>query len=157
MLPLLNQATLLPIIRQIYVRSNVAILWDVESCSMAEVYQYLREHTVFIFRILHFFFFLFAPIWELAPTLEHRADLSVSWTFTGGRTPWTGDQVVGRPLSKHRKTHTHIKQPCPEWDSNPRSRPPSERRQYMPQIARPPWPAGSSICLLISFVLDVMA
>jgi hypothetical protein len=23
---------------------------------------------------------------------------------------------------KHRKTHTHIKHPCPEWDSNPRSR-----------------------------------
>jgi hypothetical protein len=20
---------------------------------------------------------------------------------------------------KHRKTHTHIKHPCPEWDSNP--------------------------------------
>jgi hypothetical protein len=32
---------------------------------------------------------------------------------------------------KHRKTHTHIKYPCPEWDSNPRSRLPSERRQYM--------------------------
>jgi hypothetical protein len=33
---------------------------------------------------------------------------------------------------KHRKTHTHTKQPCPEWDSNLRSRPPSERRQCMP-------------------------
>jgi hypothetical protein len=28
---------------------------------------------------------------------------------------------------KHRKTHTHINHPRPEWDSNPRSRPPSER------------------------------
>jgi hypothetical protein len=42
---------------------------------------------------------------------------------------------------KHRKTHTHIKHPLPEWDSNPRSRLPSERRQYMPQTARLPWPA----------------
>jgi hypothetical protein len=30
-----------------------------------------------------------------------------SWTF--GRTPWTGDQLVARPLPvhKHRKTHMH--------------------------------------------------
>jgi hypothetical protein len=33
---------------------------------------------------------------------------------------------------KHRKTRTHIKNPCLEWDSNPRSRPQSERRQCMP-------------------------
>jgi hypothetical protein len=30
---------------------------------------------------------------ELAPILENRADCSVSWTFTGGRTPWTGDKA----------------------------------------------------------------
>jgi hypothetical protein len=29
-------------------------------------------------QIPSFFFFLFAPIWELAPTLEHRDDFSVS-------------------------------------------------------------------------------
>jgi hypothetical protein len=63
--------------------------------------------------------------------LEHRADFSVSWSFTDGRTPWTSDQLVARPLPKHRKTCTHIKHPCPEWDSNPRSWPPSEQRQYM--------------------------
>jgi hypothetical protein len=34
-------------------------------------------------------------------------------------------------LHKHRKTHTHTKHRCPEWDSSPRSRLPSERRQYM--------------------------
>jgi hypothetical protein len=67
---------------------------------------------------------------ELAPILEHRADYSVSWSFTGGRTPWTGDQLVPRPLPKHRKTRTHIKHPCPRRDSNPKSRPPSDRRPY---------------------------
>jgi hypothetical protein len=31
-----------------------------------------------------------------------------------------------------KRTHTNIKHPCPEWDSNPWSRLPSERRQCMP-------------------------
>jgi hypothetical protein len=74
--------------------------------------------------------------------------------FTDGRTPRTGDQLVARPLylntgqHKHRKTHTHIKHPCPEWESNLRSRPPSERRQYMPQTSRLPWPA----CCILHYV-----
>jgi hypothetical protein len=41
--------------------------------------------------------------------LEHRADYSVSWSFTGGRFPWTGDQLVARPLPKHRSTQTQEK------------------------------------------------
>jgi hypothetical protein len=44
--------------------------------------------------------------------------------YTVGRTPWTGDQPVAKPLptpgtAKTRNTHRH---PCLEWDSNPRSR-----------------------------------
>jgi hypothetical protein len=36
-----------------------------------------------------------------------------------------------------KRTHnTNTKHPCPEWDSNPRSRRPRERRQFMPQTAR---------------------
>jgi hypothetical protein len=31
-----------------------------------------------------------------------------------------------------KSTDTNTKHPCPEWDSNTRSRLPSERRQYMP-------------------------
>lgn len=39
--------------------------------------------------------------------------------YTLGRTPWTGDQSVARPLPTHRiKAHRH---PCLDWDSNPRS------------------------------------
>jgi hypothetical protein len=101
-----------------------------------------------LINICDFFVFLFAPTLKLAPTLEHRADFSVSWSFTDVRTPWTGDQLVARPLPKHRKTHTHFKYPCPEWDSNPRFRLPSDRRQFMPQTARQPWPPISVIMYL---------
>jgi hypothetical protein len=42
--------------------------------------------------------------------LEHRADFSVSLIiFTDGRTPWTGDQIVARPLPKRRSTQTQSK------------------------------------------------
>jgi hypothetical protein len=38
-----------------------------------------------------------------------------SWTF--GRTPWTGDQLVARPLPVHtnteKRTNTNTKHPCP--------------------------------------------
>jgi hypothetical protein len=49
----------------------------------------------------------------LLPPLEHRADFSVFWSFTDGRTLLTGDQLVAKPLPKHRTTwtqknaHTH--------------------------------------------------
>jgi hypothetical protein len=62
-------------------------------------------------------------------------------------TPWTGDQLVARPLPKHRTTQTqkitrtHIKHPCPGRNLNPQSRPPSDRRLSMPQIAWLPRPA----------------
>jgi hypothetical protein len=36
---------------------------------------------------------------------------------------------LNRGQHKHRKTHTYIKHLCSEWDSNSRSRLPSERRQ----------------------------
>jgi hypothetical protein len=60
--------------------------------------------------------------------------LRFSRSYTVGRTPWTGDQIVAKPLpvNKHRKTraraqththtHTNTKHPSTDWDSNPRSR-----------------------------------
>jgi hypothetical protein len=64
---------------------------------------------------------------------------------TMGRTPWTSDRPVARPLPKYRTTqtqknvrthtHTHTHQTSmPKWDSNPRSQCPSERRQFMPYV-----------------------
>jgi hypothetical protein len=46
----------------------------------------------------------------------------VIFFYTEGRTPWTSDQPVARPLPTHRTTqtqnkHTH-RYPCLEWDSN---------------------------------------
>jgi hypothetical protein len=45
--------------------------------------------------------------------------------YTDGRTPWTGDQPVARPLPTRRATQTQNKQThrhaCLEWVSNPRS------------------------------------
>jgi hypothetical protein len=50
--------------------------------------------------------------------------------YTVGRTPWTSDQPVARPLPTHGTTQTQTKRPhrhpCLEWDSNPRSQYSSE-------------------------------
>jgi hypothetical protein len=95
----------------------------------------------------HYFFSSWPFTRKLAPILDHRADYWVSWYLTDGRTPWTGDQLVARPLPvhKHRKTRTHIKHPCTRRDSNPQSRPPSDRRLFMPQSARLPRPAHATV------------
>jgi hypothetical protein len=69
--------------------------------------------------------------------LEHGAYVKrfVSLQFlnpkTIGRTPWTGDQPVARPLPIQDNTNIDI-HPCLKWDSNPRSQCSSEIRQFMP-------------------------
>jgi hypothetical protein len=54
--------------------------------------------------------------------------------YTVGRTPWTGNQPVARPLPKHRITQAQNKRGYPrlEWDSNPRSQHWSKRRHFIP-------------------------
>jgi hypothetical protein len=54
------------------------------------------------------------------PLLQFR-----NFFYTVGRTPWTSDYLVARPLPTHRH-------PCLEWASNPRSQCSSERRQFFP-------------------------
>jgi hypothetical protein len=47
---------------------------------------------------------------------------SVTRCRTVSRTPWTGDQLVARPLPVHKQRNAHninTKHPCPECDSNP--------------------------------------
>jgi hypothetical protein len=48
---------------------------------------------------LFFYLWLYHPCWVLTA-------FSVSWSFyTFGRTSWTGDQPVARPLPAHKSTH----------------------------------------------------
>jgi hypothetical protein len=54
--------------------------------------------------------------------------------YTVGRTPWTGDRPVARPLM-HTGEHKHRinaqRHPCLKWDSNPWSQCLSGRRQFI--------------------------
>jgi hypothetical protein len=52
------------------------------------------------------FFFLLPPYSGARSHIGAHGWLLSSLSFTGGRTPWTGDQVVARPLLKHRTTQT---------------------------------------------------
>jgi hypothetical protein len=47
---------------------------------------------------LSFFPLIVQPPWALAFAFQFHCH------FTDGRTPWTGDQLVARPLPKHRTT-----------------------------------------------------
>jgi hypothetical protein len=89
------------------------------------------------------FFSSYPFTWELALILEHRADYSVSWFSQAvgllGRVISSSQGLyLNTGQHKHRKTRTHIKHPCPGRDSNPQSRPPSDRRLFMPQTGRLP-------------------
>jgi hypothetical protein len=59
--------------------------------------------------------------------------------YTDGRHPWTSDQPVARPLPTHRTTQTQNKCTDVFASRGIRSQRSSERRQFMPQTARPPW------------------
>jgi hypothetical protein len=79
----------------------------------------------------NFFYFLLPPLGSLLQLLEHRADFSVFWLFTDGRTPWTGDQLVARSVPKHRTTQTkknaHTLQTSMPWVGFETTIPASER------------------------------
>jgi hypothetical protein len=76
----------------------------------------------------------------LVPTLEHRADFSVSWSFTDGRTPWTSDQLVAWSLPKHRTTQTqknaHTYQTSMPWTGFELTIPASERAKTVHALDR---------------------
>jgi hypothetical protein len=65
--------------------------------------------------------------------------------FTDGRTPWTSDQPVARPLPKHRTTQTQNKRAklsCPEWGLKP-TIPASERAKTVHALDRAATVTGS--------------
>jgi hypothetical protein len=97
--------------------------------------RFLSSEGTNTYKLLHIPFFLSA--------LQHNSGLgrlhatfcytSVTRLRTISRTPWTGDQLVARPLYLYKNTekrtyNTNTKHPCPEWASYPRSRSPRQRR-----------------------------
>jgi hypothetical protein len=89
------------------------------------------------------------PFGSLLPLLEHRANFSVSWSFTDGRTPWTGDQLVARPLPKHRTTQTqtnaHTHQTSMPWVGFEPTIPASKRAKTVHALDRLVTVTGGSI------------
>jgi hypothetical protein len=58
---------------------------------------------------MHYGYYFFFIQWLFQP-IHGLASFSVPWSFlTDGRTPWTSDQSVVRPLPKHRTTQTQNK------------------------------------------------
>jgi hypothetical protein len=90
--------------------------------------------TGFIYSTSDFFFFFplaLQPNSVLGRLHETFRFTSVTTSRTVGRTPWTGDQLVVRPLPVHKQKNAHTTQTL-NIHSNPRSRRPRERRQFMP-------------------------
>jgi hypothetical protein len=56
-----------------------------------------------LFSIYKFFYWLYSPLGPWPPIFQFYDH------FTDGRTPWASDQLVSRPLPKHRTTQTENK------------------------------------------------
>jgi hypothetical protein len=72
--------------------------------------------------------------------------------YTVGRTSWTGNEPVARPLPTHGTTQIH----AVEWYLNYRSQRSSERKQFMPYTTWPPRSATFTFTLCI-FVWSISA
>jgi hypothetical protein len=58
-----------------------------------------RRNTVTMYSIVYYFvLWLYSPISGLGPLHETFRFISVTRSRTVGWTPWTGDQIVARPL-----------------------------------------------------------
>jgi hypothetical protein len=100
-------------------------------CNVPEIYSFSVRISVRTFTIscvafrsplkqkqdrLPSFFFPLAlqpQFWPWPTSKKLSVSLQFTRSYTFGRTPWTGDQLVARPLPvhKHRKTHTHTQTP----------------------------------------------
>jgi hypothetical protein len=87
---------------------------------------------------------LFFLLWLYGPLLDLGCFFSFLIPYIFGGTPWTGDQPVARPPPTHRTIRTQNKRAhtsMPRVGFQHRSQRSSERRQFMPQTARPLWSA----------------
>jgi hypothetical protein len=108
------------------------------------LHQLFFEPVTWLYMWLYYYGFT-VLCWALAAFLVNLI------LYTVGSNPWTEDLPVARsPLYLHREQHKHNKLTqyrhlCLEWNSNPQSQRSSERRQFMPQTARPLWSAGGYV------------
>jgi hypothetical protein len=66
-------------------------------------------NAIYFSRFHIFFYFLLPPLGGLLPFWSIGQIYQFLDKFTNGRTPWTGDQLVARPLPKHKTTQTEKK------------------------------------------------
>jgi hypothetical protein len=68
-----------------------------------------QTHSIFhkVFAVL--LLLLLLLLWLYSPLLDLGRFFSFLILYTAGRTRWTGDQLVARPLLPHRKTQTENK------------------------------------------------
>jgi hypothetical protein len=64
------------------------------------IYMYLR-HFRFKWHFLSIYLWLYSPLLSLGRSFTFL----IIYAYTAGRSPWTGDQPVARPLPTHRTTH----------------------------------------------------
>jgi hypothetical protein len=75
-------------------------------------------------------------LWLYSYFVTHWPIFSFFIFYTLGRSPWTGDEPVARPLPAHTGVHKHRinahRLPCFKCDSNPRPQCLSGRRLFVP-------------------------
>jgi hypothetical protein len=97
-----------------------------------------RITLLFMPSLLHYFSL---SLWLYSSLAIGRFFCFLLFLYTVGRTPWTGDQLVARPLPTHKQRMNVHRHPCLDWDPNPRPQSSSGRRRFMPHTARPLWAA----------------
>jgi hypothetical protein len=93
------------------------------------------------FNLKNLLAFMFHRLVPLACSESELSSETVNPFIHVGRTPWTGDQPIARPIPKQdsitqRNTDLH---PCLERDLNPRSQCLSGPRPYAPYRPRGRW------------------
>jgi hypothetical protein len=156
------QYRILPVKLQNNITASWVVLWPwrilFPTISVNSVINIFTTH----FSVVHFtdqLLTLGSPYSYIEATQQIRfhfvSYLFIYSSFVG---PWPlfhflNPRLLGRGISPsqgrylHTEQHRHrenaYRHPCLEWDSNPRSQRSSERRQFMPQTARPLWSAIS--------------